>query len=111
MPGLMGNGGVYTYKNATVTRKGNSTSSVSDTFDVKSAFGISEKIAKKLTAGNFYGQVTNYNINRDHNYPRSRINCSIVSYTPSTGMLSVICSGNYSEILITGFQVHAVWVE
>ena len=111
MAGLMGSGGVYTYKSATVTRNGNSTDSVSAAFDVKSAFGIPEKIAKKLTKENFYGQVTNYNNNIENDYPSSSILCSILSYTPSTGMLSVRCSANYAEILITKYEIHAVWVE
>lgn len=104
-------GGVGEYKNATVTRSGNSTSSFTSSFDVKDEFGIPEKIAKKLSAGNFFGQVTAYNINREHNYPNSSIGCSITSYVPSTGMLTVRCAGNYSEILITKYQVHAVWAE
>lgn len=104
-------GGVGEYKSATVTRSGNSTNSFTSSFDVKSAFGIPEKVAKKLSAGNFFGQVTAYNINREHDYPNSSISCSITSYVPSTGMLTVRCTGNYSEILITRYQVHAVWVE
>ena len=104
-------GGVGEYKSATVTRSGNSTNSFTSSFDVKSAFGIPEKVAKKLSAGNFFGQVTAYNINREHDYPNSSISCSITSYVSSTGMLTVRCTGNYSEILITRYQVHAVWME
>lgn len=104
-------GGAGEYKNATVTRSGNSTNSFTSSFDVKAEFGIPEKIAKKLSAGNFYGQVTAYNINREHDYPNSSISCSVTSYVPSTGMLTVRCTGNYTEINITRYQVHAIWVE
>lgn len=108
-----GNGKVSigNFKSATVTKSGNSTNSFTSSFDVKSAFGISASAAQKLSAGNFFGQVTEYNINREHDYPNSSISCSITSYVPSTGMLTVRCTGNYSEILITRYQVHAVWIE
>lgn len=108
-----GNGKVSigNFKSATVNRSGNSTSSFTSSFDVKSAFGISASAAQKLSSGNFYGQVTAYNINREHNYPNSSISCSITSYVPSTGMLTVKCEGNYTEINITRYQVHAVWIE
>lgn len=108
-----GNGKVSigNFKSATVTKSGNSTNSFTSSFDVKSAFGISASAAQKLSAGNFFGQVTGYNINREHDYPNSSISCSITSYVPSTGMLTVRCTGNYSEILITRYQVHAVWIE
>lgn len=111
MAGLLAAGGIAKYKSATVTKSGNSTNNFSASINVISGFGIPEKVAKKLTAANFFGQITNYDIRREHDYPGSMISCDIVSYTPSTGILSVRCAGNYSEIDITRYMVHAVWVE
>lgn len=111
MPGLLGAGGTAKYKSATYTGSNGGSNNFTSNINVINSLGIPAKIAKKLSSGNFFGQVTNYNINRGHDYPNSSIACSIISYTPSSGILQVRCSGNYSEILITRFQVHAVWVE
>ena len=107
----MNAGGTAKYKSATYTGSNGGSNRFTSNINVINSLGIPAKIAKKLSSGNFFGQVTNYNINIESDYPNSSILLQINSYTPSTGILSITCSGNYSEILITGFQVHAVWVE